>query len=70
MRVTFEKLKDKCPTMEQFTDLLGKHMNKYNNTPSGGIDMDGKCPDQVYFENLAVRMKSMTSQSCGSSAEP
>ena len=24
MRVTFEKLKDKCPTMEQFTDLLGK----------------------------------------------
>lgn len=55
MRVTFEKLKDKCPTMEQFTDLLGKHMNKYNNTPSGGIDMDGKCPDQVYFENLAVK---------------
>ena len=55
MRVTFEKLKDKCPTMEQFTDLLGKHMNKYNNTPSGGIDMDRKCPDQVYFENLAVK---------------
>lgn len=55
MRVTFEKLKDKCPTMEQFADLLGKHMNKYNNTPSGGIDMDGKCPDQVYFENLAVK---------------
>lgn len=50
MRVTFEKLKDKCPTMEQFADLLGKHMNKYNNTPSGGIDMDGKCPDQVYLK--------------------
>lgn len=57
MRVTFDKLKDKAPTMEKFIELLTIYFEKYNNTPSGGIDMNGKCPDQVYYENLHVKNK-------------
>lgn len=69
MRVTFDKLKDQCPTMEQFTELLSGYFEEYNNTPSKGIDMGGKCPDQVYFENLVtkneVRDKSILRILCG-----
>lgn len=55
MRVTFDKLKDQCPTMERFTELLGGYFEEYNHTPSNGIDMGGQCPDQVYYENLVVK---------------
>lgn len=69
MRVTFDKLKGRCPTMERFTDLLSGYFEEYNNTPSSGIDMNGRCPDQVYFENLVtkneVRDKSILRILCG-----
>lgn len=55
MRVTFDKLKDQCPTMEEFKELLRGYITEYNNTASGGADMDNKCPDEVYFENLVVK---------------
>lgn len=69
MRVTFDRLKDKCPTMEKFVELLSGYFKEYNNTASAGADMDNKCPDQVYFENLVtkneVRDKSILRILCG-----
>lgn len=69
MRVTFDKLKDKAPTMEQFIKALENYFVEYNNTPSGGIDMNGKCPEQVYCENLhtvtEVKDKSILRILCG-----
>lgn len=55
MRVTFDKLKDKAPTMEQFIQMLSDYFDEYNNTSNKGADMNGKCPDQVYYENLHVK---------------
>ncbi len=73
MRVTFDKLKDKAPTMEKFIELLTKYFEEYNNTPSSGIDMNGKCPEQVYCENLhtktEVRDKSILRILCGTFEE-
>lgn len=69
MRVTFDKLKDKAPTMERFIELLTNYFVEYNNTQSDGIDMNGKCPEQVYYENLhvknEVRDKSILRILCG-----
>lgn len=69
MRVTFDKLKDKAPTMEKFIELLTIYFEQYNNTKSDGIDMNGKCPEQVYYENLytktEVRDKSILRILCG-----
>ena len=69
MRVTFDKLKDKAPTMEQFIKALENYFVEYNNTSSGGIDMNGKCPEQVYYENLhtktEVKDKSILRILCG-----
>ena len=55
MRVPFDKLKDKTPTMEQFLEAMTNFITEYNNTPSKGADMNGKCPEQVYYENLHVK---------------
>lgn len=69
MRVTFDKLKDKAPTMEKFIELLTIYFEQYNNTESNGIDMNGKCPEQVYYENLhtktEVKDKSILRILCG-----
>lgn len=69
MRVTFDRLKDKAPTMERFIELLTNYFVEYNNTQSDGIDMNGKCPEQVYYENLhvknEVRDKSILRILCG-----
>lgn len=55
MRVILDKLKDIAPTMEQFIEMLTEFIKDYNNTSSKGTDMNGKCPDQVYYENLNVK---------------
>lgn len=69
MRVTFDKLKDKAPTMEKFIELLTIYFEQYNNKESNGIDMNGKCPEQVYYENLhtetEVKDKSILRILCG-----
>ena len=69
MRVTFDKLRDKAPTMEKFIELLTIYFEQYNNTESNGIDMNGKCPEQVYYENLhtktEVKDKSILRILCG-----
>lgn len=73
MRVTFDKLKDEAPTMEKFIEHLTNYFEEYNNTPSNGIDMNGKCPEQVYYENLhtknEVRDKSILRILCGTFVE-
>lgn len=69
MRVTFDKLKDKAPTMEKFIELLTIYFEEYNNTGSNGADMNGKCPEEVYYENLhtkiEVKDKSILQILCG-----
>lgn len=57
MRVTFDKLKEKAPAMETFVELLTNYFEEYNHTSSKGNDMDGKCPDQVYCENLHAKIE-------------
>ena len=44
-----------APTMDEFVKLLSAYIAEYNRTPNNGIDMNGKCPDEVYFENLSVK---------------
>lgn len=44
-----------APHMDDFIKLLEDYIDEYNNTPSRGIDMDGKCPEQVYHENLVEK---------------
>lgn len=41
--------------MDKFFKLLSAYIAEYNRTPNNGIDMNGKCPDEVYFENLSVK---------------
>ncbi len=57
MRVPFDKLKDEAPSMEKFMEAMKSFIVDYNNTPSKGADMNGKCPEQVYYENLHTKMK-------------
>lgn len=44
-----------APDFANFVALVSDYMAEYNATASSGADMDGKCPDQVYAENLATR---------------
>lgn len=44
-----------APTMEEYINALSSYMEEYNATPSKGKDLDGKCPDQVYYENLKTK---------------
>lgn len=41
-----------APTLEEYKQAVAAYMAEYNATPSTGRDMDGKSPDQVYYENL------------------
>ncbi len=55
MRVPEEKIVELAPTMDEFRSLFADYIKEYNQTPSRGQDMGGKCPDQVYAENLTTR---------------
>ena len=44
-----------APAWDEFIECLDAYIAEYNQTPSNGIDMAGKCPNQVYLENLAVK---------------
>lgn len=41
-----------APTLEEYKQAVAAYMVEYNATLSTGRDMDGKSPDQVYYENL------------------
>ena len=62
MRVTFDKLKDKAPTMEQFIKALENYFVEYNNTSSGGIDMNGNVRSRCIMKIFILKQKSKISQ--------
>ncbi|MCI5842958.1 MAG: Mu transposase C-terminal domain-containing protein, partial [Clostridiales bacterium] len=55
MQVADREILSQAPTLDKFIELLDAYIDEYNQTPSSGIDMCGKCPDEIYFENLAVK---------------
>ena len=55
MRVKDSVILKKAPSLPEFIDYLNIYMRQYNATPSRGKDMDGKCPDQVYSDNIRVK---------------
>lgn len=55
MRTSNAEIVRLAPTMEQYIEALTAYMAEYNATPSSGRDMGGKCPDEVYQENLLVK---------------
>lgn len=71
MRISNEKIAQMAPTMGEFTAALEAYIDEYNNTPSRGIDMDYKSPNQVYQENLLVKRRISDPEAlallCGSS---
>lgn len=52
MRVSDEKILSYAVSIEAFRQCLDNYMEEYNRTPSRGKDMGGRCPDEVYFNNL------------------
>ena len=73
MQIPNEKILSLAPTFDRFVEQLSAYIAEYNQTPNNGIDMDGKCPDQVYSENLAVKRivsgRDALRLLCGNSAE-
>lgn len=55
MQVSDKEIVAQAPTMDEFIRLLSAYIAEYNQTPNSGIDMNGKCPDEVYFENLSIK---------------
>ncbi len=55
MRISNKEILAVAPSMEDFIKAVEAYIEEYNNTLSNGIDMGGKCPDQVYFENLKTK---------------
>ena len=55
MQIPNKEILPLAPTLDKFVELLTAYIDEYNQTPNSGIDMEGKCPDQVYAENLAIK---------------
>ena len=55
MRVSDEKILAIAPSIETFLAALDNYMEDYNNTPSRGKNLEGKSPDEVYYQNLSVK---------------
>lgn len=55
MQTSDKEILAQAPALDRYIELLSAYIAEYNQTPSNGIDMCGKCPEQVYFENLAVK---------------
>lgn len=55
MQTSEKEIVTQAPTLDRFIELLSAYIAEYNQTPNNGIDMAGKCPDQVYSENLAAK---------------
>lgn len=55
MRINNEKIAKIAPSMEEYLSSLDIYIEEeYNNTKSKGRDMNGKTPNEVYYENLSV----------------
>ncbi len=55
MQIPNKEILPLAPTLDDFIAQLSAYIDEYNQTPNSGMDMEGKCPDQVYAENLAVK---------------
>lgn len=55
MQVSDEDIMAIAPSIEEFLFCLDNYMEDYNHTPSRGKDLDGKSPDEVYYQNLSVK---------------
>lgn len=73
MQIPNKEILALAPTLDRFVELLAAYIDEYNQTPNSGIDMEGKCPDQVYSENLAVKRvvsnRNALRLLCGNTAE-
>lgn len=55
MQISDKEIVAQAPAMGEFVKLLSAYIAEYNRTPNSGIDMNGRSPDEVYFENLGVK---------------
>lgn len=55
MRVSDEKILAIAPSIETFLAALDNYMKDYNQTPSRGKNLEGKSPDEVYYQNLSIK---------------
>lgn len=55
MRISDEKILAIAPSIETFLTALDNYMEDYNHTPSRGKNLEGKSPDEVYYQNLSVK---------------
>lgn len=55
MQVPDKDILTLAPSIEEFLICLDHYMEDYNHTPSRGKDLDGKSPDEVYYQNLSVK---------------
>lgn len=55
MRVSDEKILAIAPSIETFLAALDNYMEDYNHTPSRGKNLEGKSPDEVYYQNLSEK---------------
>ena len=73
MQIPNKEILPLAPTLDDFIAQLSAYIDEYNQTPNSGIDMDNKCPDQVYAENLTkkqvVRDRDALRLLCGNTEE-
>ncbi|MDE5937202.1 MAG: Mu transposase C-terminal domain-containing protein [Ruminococcus sp.] len=57
MKKTNKKLAqdEEIPSFEFYQEQLMNYIHEYNCTPHSGIGMDGKTPDEVYYDNLVCK---------------
>ena len=57
MRISNDAIMQIAPTLDEVIRAFDVWVKEYNATPSSGGFMDGKCPNEVYADNLNVKVK-------------
>ena len=57
MRISNDAIMQIAPTLDEVINEFVITLKEYNATPSSGGFMDGKCPNEVYADNLNGKMK-------------
>lgn len=55
MQISNQKIAELAPSEAEFSAALENYMQEYNNTGHSGQGMFGKCPNEVYQDNLEVK---------------
>ncbi len=55
MQINNKEILQMAPALDEYIQAVGDYIDEYNNTPSSGRDMEHKCPNQVYQENLTTK---------------